>query len=312
MNIRTHDLNLLLLFKVLYEELNLTKAAQRLHLSQPALSHQLNKLRKEFGDPLFVRAARGLTATPKAQWLAAEVLAVVSQVEQFYQNAQSPELQRLQRQIQIYSTDYIEQLVLPELLPVLAKEAPLLQLVFRNTQGQLPKTELERGDCDLAIAGFYQDLPATLFQQKLQQERFVVLMSSSHPLAREKEISVDSYCQARHLMTTLTGDLNGLVDQALAILGLKRQVVAGLSSFMTPATLLQGTDLLLTCLESIAVKACDTNAALQMRACPVELPQIQVSQIWHSRTQGDVALAWLRRQIHQLLTNQPQKNRVRP
>ncbi|WP_419571015.1 LysR family transcriptional regulator [Rheinheimera sp.] len=302
MNISNHDLNLLLLFKVVYEELNLTRAAQRMHLSQPALSHQLNRLRKEFDDPLFVRAARGLTATPRAERLATELLGLVAQLEQFYQNAQSPGLHQQKRQLRIYSTDYIEQLLLTKLLPVLAREAPQLQLVFRNTQGQLPKMELERGDCDLAIAGFYQDLPLTFYQQKLQQEHFVVLLSVSHPLALNAELSFSDYCQARHLMTTLTGDMHGLVDKALALQGYKRQVVAGLSSFMTPAAMLAETDLLLTCLASIAEQACSQNPQLTTRPCPVELSPVQVSQIWHSRTQGDFVLAWLRRQIHQLLT----------
>jgi len=300
MNIKTKDLNLLLLFKVLYEELNVSSAASRLDLSQPALSHKLNKLRHEFADPLFVRAARGLTATPKAIALAPQILQLVSSLEGFYQHqAEDNFLTKVDRLV-IYSTDYIESLLLPDLLPLLTEQAPQVQLVVRHTQGILPKQQLDRGDCDLAIAGFYRDLPESFYQQKLQLEDFVVLMRRQHPLAQQ-QLSLQQYCAARHIVTTLTGDLNGLVDQELAKLSLQRQVSAGLCGFLSPAYLLHKNDVLLTCLKSVADIALQSNSDLLVKACPVALPPVQISQVWHSRTQDDPLRRWLRQSIHQLL-----------
>lgn len=305
MNIKNKDLNLLLLFKVLYEELNVSSAANRLNLSQPALSHKLNKLRHELADPLFVRAARGLTATPKAISISAEILQLVSSLEGFYQHQSGTDFLTQADRLVIYSTDYIESLLLPDLLALLAEQAPAVQLVMRHTQGTLPKQQLERGDCDLAIAGFYRDLPESFYQQKLQTEDFVVLMRSQHPFAKQPLV-LDSYCQARHLVTTLTGDLDGLVDQELAKSGLARQVCAGLSGFLSPAHIVAKNDVLLTCLESVAEIAQQANPDLLIRACPVPLPQVQISQVWHSRTQDDPLRRWLRQQIHQLLAHGPQ------
>jgi DNA-binding transcriptional LysR family regulator len=299
MNIKSKDLNLLLLFKVLYEELNVSSAANRLNLSQPALSHKLNKLRHEFADPLFVRAARGLTPTPKAISISADILQLVSSLEGFYQHQSGTDFLTQADRLVIYSTDYIESILLPDLLSVLAEQAPAVQLVMRHTQGVLPKQQLERGDCDLAIAGFYRDLPESFYQQKLQTEDFVVLMRRQHPFA--KQLDLDNYCQARHIVTTLTGDLDGLVDQELAGSGLARQVCAGLSGFLSPAHLVAKNDVLLTCLKSVADIAQKANPDLQIVPCPVALPQVQISQVWHSRTQDDPLRRWLRQQIHQLL-----------
>jgi DNA-binding transcriptional LysR family regulator len=103
-------------------------------------------------------------------------------------------------------------------------------------------------------------------------------------------------------VTTLTGDLDGLVDQALAKLGLERQVSAGLSGFFSPAYAVSKNDVLLTCLQSVAVIAQKANADLLISTCPVSLPMVQISQIWHSRTQDDPLRRWLRQQIHRLLT----------
>lgn len=299
MNIKSKDLNLLVLFKVLYEELNVSSAANRLNLSQPALSHKLNKLRHEFTDPLFVRAARGLTPTPKAISISADILQLVSSLEGFYQHQSGTDFLTQADRLVIYSTDYIESILLPDLLSVLAEQAPAVQLVMRHTQGVLPKQQLERGDCDLAIAGFYRDLPESFYQQKLQTEDFVVLMRRQHPFA--KQLDLDNYCQARHIVTTLTGDLDGLVDQELAGSGLARQVCVGLSGFLSPAHLVAKNDVLLTCLKSVADIAQKANPDLQIVPCPVALPQVQISQVWHSRTQDDPLRRWLRQQIHQLL-----------
>lgn len=300
MNIKTKDLNLLLLFKVLYEELNVSSAAVRMDLSQPALSHKLNKLRHELADPLFVRAARGLTATPKAIALAPAILQLVSELEGFYQQQTQTDFLAQTDRLVIYSTDYIESLLLPDLLAQVSELAPNVQLVFRHTQGTLPKQQLERGECDLAIAGFYRDLPESFYQQQLLTERFVVLLRQQHPLAAQP-LTLDLYCQSRHIVTTLTGDLHGIVDQQLADSGRNRMVCAGLSGFLSPAYLLEKNDLLLTCLKSLADLARRSHPELIIKDCPVPLPAVQISQIWHSRTQDDPLRRWLRQQIQQLL-----------
>lgn len=296
MNIASKDFNLLYLFHVLYQERNATLAAQRMALSQPALSHKLNKLRHQFGDPLFVRAPRGLTPTPRAHELAPQVERLVVSLEGFYERCEGGDFLARPARLHLYSTDYVEQTLLPGLLPILRSEAPNLTLVTHNTRGQLPREALEKGTCDLAVAGFYTDLPDTFHQQRLLSEPLVVLASRSHP-GLEKGLDLDAFLASDHLLTTLTGDLDGLVDRALHSQGKQRRVVAGLSSFIAPARLLRGTDLLLTCLRSLAVEAIARDDQLVMYPLPLALPVIDVMQIWHERTHADPLRRWFRQQL---------------
>ncbi|MGY4527241.1 DNA-binding transcriptional LysR family regulator [Pseudomonas sp. TE21394] len=296
MNIASKDFNLLYLFHVLYQERNATLAAQRMALSQPALSHKLNKLRHQFGDPLFVRAPRGLTPTPRAHELAPQVERLVVSLEGFYERCEGRDFLARPARLHLYSTDYVEQTLLPGLLPILRSEAPNLTLVTHNTRGQLPREALEKGTCDLAVAGFYTDLPDTFHQQRLLSEPLVVLASRSHP-GLGKGLDLDAFLASDHLLTTLTGDLDGLVDRALHSQGKQRRVVAGLSSFIAPARLLRGTDLLLTCLRSLAIEATARDDELVMYPLPLALPVIEVMQIWHERTHADPLRRWFRQQL---------------
>lgn len=300
MNIANKDLNLLLVFHRLYQERNASQAAARMALSQPALSHKLNKLRHELGDPLFVRAPRGLTPTPRAHQLAPLVQRLVADLEAFYDQCEGRDyLQRAER-IHLYTTDYIEQTLLPGLLPRLRSQAPNLQLITHNTRGLLPREELEKGTCDLAIAGFYADLPDTFRQQRLLSEDFVVLAAQHNPHLAGG-LDLPAYLACEHLLTTLTGDLNGLVDRALQARGHSRRVAAGLSSFIAPSRLIRGSELLLTCLRSVAEEAVALDAGLRLYPLPdgLDLPQVEVMQIWHERTDADRLRRWLRQQIQE-------------
>ncbi len=296
MNITHKDLNLLHLFHVLYQERNATLAAERMALSQPALSHKLNKLRHQFGDPLFVRAPRGMTPTPRAHELAPEVQRLVEGLEAFYERCDGQDFLSRPARLHLYSTDYIEQTLLPKLLPVLREQAPNLVLVTHNTRGQLPRDALEKGSCDLAIAGFYTDLPDTFHQQRLLSEDFVVLAWKHNPHLAQG-LDLDTFLRCDHLLTTLTGDLDGLVDRALHAQGHRRKVVAGLSSFLAPARLVRGTDLLLTCLRSVAEDATERDQDLCHHPLPLKLAQVEVMQIWHQRTHADPMRSWFRLQV---------------
>ncbi|MGB1837628.1 LysR family transcriptional regulator [Marinobacter adhaerens] len=300
MNIRSKDLNLLKLFQVLYEERSVSGAAERINLSQPALSHKLAKLREEFEDTLFARAPRGLTPTPRAHQLAPLVQQLVRSLESFYDYCDEESFLLRADRIHVYATDYIEQLLLPKLLPVIRENAPNTQLVFHNTRGKLPRSELETGACDIAIAGFFEGLPDTFYQQKIHQEQFSVLASQTNTRIGE-ELTLEAFLECDHLVTTLTGDLDGVVDRQLESLGHQRNVVAGVSSFLAPASVIEGTDLIITCLGSVAANACYQQSGLLSYRPPIDLPKVEILQTWHQRTHEDPLRAWLRQQIKQLL-----------
>ncbi|RAS04098.1 LysR family transcriptional regulator [Cupriavidus alkaliphilus] len=298
MNIAGKDLNLLYVFHVLYQEGNASRAAARMALSQPALSHKLNRLRDELGDPLFVRAPRGLTPTPRAHALAPQVQRLVADLDAFYDACDGRDFLARSEAVHIYTTDYMEQLLLPALLPRLRRDAPGVVLVTHNTRGELPREELEKGTCDLAIAGFYENLPDTFHQQRLGSEDFVVLGSRTNPRIADG-LDLDAFLACEHLLTTLTGDLNGVVDRALVRLGHRRTVVAGLSSFLAPSRLVRGSALLLTCLRSVAQEAVARDPDLVMLPVPFALPRVDMMQIWHARTDADRLRRWLRQQIQE-------------
>lgn len=300
MNTSSRDLNLLYVFKVVFESGNLSKAAQRLTLSQPALSHKLNKMRQEYDDPLFVRASRGITPTPKALALAPEILALVDDIESFYQNTQLQSFENVSDTFHLYSTDFVEQLLMPPLLARTQHSAPKVKVITHNTRGQLPRAELETGQCDLAIAGFFKDLPSSYYQQALLEQRFVVLANRNNPMIRG-QLDMQGYLRCKHIVTTLTGDLKGLVDAALARQNLKRHVVAGISSFLAPPEIVRNGHYLLTCLENIAYQAANQHEELVVYDCPVALAPVRLVQIWHQRTHSDPLRRWFRAQIQQIM-----------
>lgn len=299
MNIYNKDLNLLLVFHVLYQERNASVAATRMALSQPALSHKLNKLRHAFGDPLFVRASRGLTPTPRAHELAPRVQRLVGELEAFYDYCEGRDFLARAERIHLYTTDYMEQTLMPRLVPEVRRQAPGLVLITHNTCGLLPREELEKGTCDLAIAGFYSNLPDTFHQQRLFSEDFVVL-ASRHNRRLANGLDLDAFLACEHLLTTLTGDLHGVVDRALEARGLNRRVAVGLSSFLAPTRLVRGSDMLLTCLRSVAEEAVQHDLDLIIYPFPFALPRVEIMQIWHERTDADRLRRWLRQQIQQL------------
>jgi DNA-binding transcriptional LysR family regulator len=298
-NIYNKDLNLLLVFHVLYQERNASVAATRMALSQPALSHKLNKLRHAFGDPLFVRASRGLTPTPRAHELAPRVQRLVGELEAFYDYCEGRDFLARAERIHLYTTDYMEQTLMPRLVPEVRRQAPGLVLITHNTCGLLPREELEKGTCDLAIAGFYSNLPDTFHQQRLFSEDFVVL-ASRHNRRLANGLDLDAFLACEHLLTTLTGDLHGVVDRALEARGLNRRVAVGLSSFLAPTRLVRGSDMLLTCLRSVAEEAVQHDPDLIIYPFPFALPRVEIMQIWHERTDADRLRRWLRQQIQQL------------
>lgn len=305
MNISKKDTNLLILFKVLFQEKNLTRAAHRMSLSQPAMSHKLNKLRHEFSDPLFVRSGHGLAATPKAKAIANRLFALVDNLEEFYEELSKDSFLKIEDKINIYTTDYIEYLLMPSLLKVIDQFAPNLQIAIINTKGELPLNEMELGECDIAIAGFYNNLPKRLYAQHIRNDSFVVLASQSNTKISRGTLDLKGYLACKHIMTTLSGDLSSsLIDARLEKEDKKRKVISGLTSFLTPPTIIEDSDYLLTCLKPIAEMAISKSRDLVIYPPPIDIPPINVKQVWHPSTDQSSIRKWLREHINNILSNE--------
>ncbi|MDA9557359.1 LysR family transcriptional regulator [Vibrio sp.] len=300
MNIATRDFNLLLLFTLLYRERKASLVAERLSISQPALSHRLNRLRQEFKDPLFVRVAHGLTPTPKAHEIAPTIQDLVQKLEAFYFTEATIDLKSVEDTVYLFTTDYMEGLVIPQLLNRLQRDMPNVKLVTLNTQGAFPRKALEEGQCDIAIAGFYDQLPDTFYQKKIKEEEFKVLARSDHPLIQEG-CTLEEYLSCQHIVTTISGNLDGVVDRALKKQKKVRQVMAGLSSFSIPPLVVSETDFILTCLGSIAERAEKQFTNLTQYMPPLTLPNAQIYQVWHERTKHDPVRIKIRDYITEIL-----------
>ena len=196
----------------------------------------------------------------------------------------------------------MESILLPKLLIKVNEIMPNVKIITFNTKGRLPKQKLEKGECDIAIAGFYEDLPNTFYLQKVKEETFQVLVNKAHPLIKNK-LTLANYLKAKHIVTTLNGNLEGVVDKALQQQGKKRQVISGISSFLTPPLIVSRTELVLTCLSSIATNALQQFSTLHAFAAPIDLPQVDIYQIWHERTLHDPIRKTIRQLIKQILAD---------
>ncbi|MDN3556185.1 hypothetical protein [Halomonas maura] len=152
------------------------------------------------------------------------------------------------------------------------------------------------------MAGFYEDPPGSYFQQRIHEEGFVVLAARDHPRIGER-LDLATTLTGEHLVTTLTGDLDGRVDKRLGEQGQAPAHRGGLSSFTVPPLLVAQSDLLRTCLRSVAEQAVTRHPGLVIHECPLSLGRVAVIQVWHQRTHDDRLRAWLRERIQALLAS---------
>ena len=297
--LRGLDLNLLLVLHVLLETHSATAAAARLNLSQPAVSRALGRLRVLFGDKLFVKAARGLTPTPRGEALAGAVADLIAQIER---TLDAPEFSpQASRQVfRLASTDYGALALLPQLSHQLQSQAPGLGLeivpfgkdVFRR---------LSTGELDLV---FYSDdpVPELLRTRKLFEESYAGLARPSHPALRsltQGRMAMEAFLAHPHALVSVLGGRGGVVDEALDAIGLKRDVRLWLPYFATAALVASQRDLLLTVPQRVA-----HNLARSLELAAFELPiaiaPFGYQMVWHERTQADPAARWLRGLVAQV------------
>lgn len=294
MNIRVKDLNLLLIFDSLMSELNVSKAAEKLGLSQPAMSNALARLRDDLGDPLFVRAARGVKPTPRALALKDQIADVLKLTSALYEQ-QEFDPKHINGRFTIASTDFFEHLALGRLLPELAKHAPKMTLVVRPTLGALPKQELEDGRVDLAVAGFFGALPEGFYQQKLSNETYSCVVRTHHPVVKT-QLTLEQYTQLEHILVSPQGDLQGVVDQVLLKKKLTRRIACGVSNFHSPAMIIERSDYIATVPTRIA-RSYAEYYKVKVFEPPLAIPGFQLFAVWHGRTHRSPQHQWIRQQI---------------
>ncbi|CAO3438736.1 LysR family transcriptional regulator [Azospirillum endophyticum] len=289
------DLNMLVTLDALLAEGSVAGAARRLRLSPSAMSRALARLREATGDPLLVRAGRGLVPTPRALALRDQVHRLVREAEAALRPAENLDLGRLTRTFTLRTSDGFVESYGAALLTLVAVEAPGVRIRFL---AKLDKDSgpLRDGSVDLETGVVAGDSGPELRVQALFHDRFIGVVRPGHPLT-DGEITPARYAGGRHVLVSRRGEDRGLVDEALDRLGLKRRVVATVGGFAAALALLRGTDLIVSVPER---HSAGLRAGLHSFALPFPAPEVTVSLLWHPRLDADPAHRWLRGCVKQV------------
>lgn len=285
------DLNLWVVFDQLMSVRQVSRAALALGLSQPAVSNALARLRRQLGDPLFVRTPGGMQPTPRAEAMAPMVREALARLREADSADTHFEPARSTREFRLGLSDIGEIYFLPPLMQHLAQRAPGLSVSTLRQPSDQMADALANGQLDLAI-GLLPQLQRGFYKRQLFSQRYVCLMRAGHPLAGAL-LSAEAFEAAEHLRVLAAGTGHGQVDEALARHGLRRRIRLSVPHFVAVGHLLAGTDLLATVPERLA-QALVGPFGLVQQAVPAPLPGAAISLYWHARQHKDPASRWLR------------------
>lgn len=295
------DLNLLLALEALFEERNVTRAAARIGVGQPAMSSALSRLRQLFDDPLFVRSGGVMTPTPHARELAIAVTEAMRGLRNALEHDASFDPATSSRTFHFATTDYCESIVLPAIVTRMFAEAPSISL--RITRAPLlfhaPIEALESGDADGAL-GFFRSIPHNAHEAVLSttlfEERLVCVVRRSHSRIRTR-VTLADFTEVPQARIVYPGDSSvGLIDVLLRSKGLERRVALTVPHFLPLLDIAAETDLLCVVPERLARRFAD-ELDLRILSCPISIPTIPVSLLWPARLMRDDAHEWLRGQF---------------
>lgn len=284
------DLSLLGTLDVLLQESSVSRAAARLRLSTPAMSHALARIRAELDDPILVRAGRRMVLTPRAEAMKTKVRAAVALAEDALRDAAPMNLATLDREITVFVSDYVITIIGVELDGLLRQAAPGVRLRFVPNSVDDP-ANLREGAGDVAI-GIYDKLPPELRTRQLLTDRFVCVVREANSYVRNS-LSLTQYTQLEHVQIAPRGRPGGSVDTALAAVGLSRRVVRTVPFFLAALRLVAKTDYILTVSERIA-KLMAPCLGLRILEPPIAVRPYALRLVWHPRFEADRAHAWVR------------------
>lgn len=291
------DLNLLATLEALLLEQNVTKAASRLHLSQPAVSAQLSRLRTLFDDPLLIPARRGMTPTAKALELLPALCAALNQVRTTLVSHRDFDPAQAEITVGIAATDYLQAVVIMPLVIRLRREAPGMRIAIHNLDPQQLEKQMAGGMLDLALLS-PKIAPPGLHARHLFDERHLLVGRRGHPRLRAG-ISLDEYAQLEHVVVSLDGGgFATPVDDALQARGYNRQVVLSAASFLLVPEILARSDFVALLPERLVRHHGET---LQSINIPGLAEDFAVGMVWHARSHGHPGQRWLRETLAALV-----------
>lgn len=291
MHISRVDLNLLVVLDAIYTEGGITKAAEKLHLTQPAISHALSRLRDLFDDPLFERQGYKMVPTPLAKRLIDPLRESLRQLGAILNDTQSFEPSTARKRFVIGLRDFMEATVMPPLMRRVAVEAPEVEVSTVRANRRSLESELAAGALDLAIDVLLPLTPAVKFA-RINADRMAVVVRHDHPVV-QGGIDLDTYLSQRHVMVTSRRQGPGFEDIELRRLGLARRVVLRCQFYFAACRTVSQTDLLLTMPESYA-HMLSQPFGNQVLPFPTAVAPMDAYLYWHASTDNDAANRWLR------------------
>ncbi len=307
MNLQTMDLNLLLVFEALMSERNVTRAAKRLGLSQPAMSNALTRLRRTFDDQLFLRTPSGMTPTPLAQSLGVIISTALAQLRAALEEKREFDPAASEQVFHVLANDYAEILLLPSLLQTLHNQASRIRLRFHRPRNlfEPPSASALKDSFDLAL-GFYADslaLDSSIRSEKLWEEKNVCIVRQHHSVLRGK-LTLRQYAEADHVAVFYKDEGQGVIDSLLAQKGYARNSALQVPHFASVPFAVAGSDLIATIPERLAMTF-QKQLKLQVLPVPLNLPPFRLAMLWHERFHNDPAHQWLRVMISEQSATEP-------
>lgn len=288
------DLNLFRVFEAIYTEGSLTRAAAQLNLTQPAISHALNRLRDQIDDPLFVRSGHKMTPTPVARHMIGEVQQAIQQLQQAVQKARAFDPQSSTQKFVISLHESLEAAFLPPLISRFQTLAPHIQLTSTHIKRKQLSTALTSATVDLAI-----DIPLApdvqLSHQMIRHDPLVVVCRAGHPLVKHR-MSMDNYLAATHILVSSRPSGTSLEDYELGRLDLARNIQFRCQHYFAASEVIACSDFMLTLPRQAAQIFCQ-RPGLEIHPFPFNIRGLDLQLYWHKKMDDDPGIQWLKDQI---------------
>lgn len=294
-----YDLNLFPVFLAMMEERNVTRAAERLGMTQPALSNALTRLRTLLHDPLFIRERYGMQPTQKALELSPVIAAALASMDDVILGQQEFDPAQTKQLVTIAPNSYVEFVLMPTIVAQLRARAPGLKLRLTPFGTDLADTGVISGSTTMVI-GRITEPPDNLVVQHLMEDSLACVVRADHPTITDK-ITVDQYEHLKHVNMLPPGRLKAGLFQALERKGLKREVVVSVTHFLAIPEIIAVTDYCATLPRQICQRLA-TDPRLKVLPAPVDLGTFPVEMAWHVRYRHDPAHRWLRTLITEIAT----------
>ena len=299
MNLNGLDLNLIRVFDALMQERSVTRAGDRIGLSQPAVSSALNRLRYALGDQLFVRRGNEMIATPRAEELAELARSALTQIERMLQAGRMLDLARLERTFTLMGADFFSTLFMPTLAGSAMSEAPGVRLrLLDSARGDVARL-LQDDAIDMALERPL-DVPEWVSSVTLFHAPFVLIAAAGNPALVELKdgdvIPIETFCALPHVLRSIDGSMSGMVDEALAATGHRRRVTLALPHFYAVALAVAQNDHIAAVPLQFA-EAVRQTLNLRIFDTPFPVPPPEIKLYWHARHDGEAAHQWLRQKV---------------